>query len=185
MRAMPHITDDELDLYVAGTLADDAQRVIELHYLECAACLARVTTLQDVAHALRPGKRPAPRLVSVLAGLAAAVVAMAFGFALRGRVDPTTASSPAVPAASTLVQDTNRPTTAPLRFALQAPERGAGLRRLRIPGDVELVLLSADTREIASPGTRVGASLVDANGREVAALRDLAVDAQNRALVPV
>lgn len=185
MRAMEHITDDEIDLYVAGKLSEDAERGVELHYLECAACLARVTTLQDVAQALRPAKRPARRLMSVLVGLAAGVAAFGFGFALRGRVDPASPSLPAVSPGIQPAQATSRPATGSLRFLLQAPERGAGLRRLRIPEDVELVLFSVDSREIASLGTTVTASLVNVNGREVLVLRDLPLDAESRVLLPI
>lgn len=185
MRTMEHVTDEDLDLYVAGRLSEEAVRVIEVHYLECAACLDRLTTLQDVVQALRPAARSAWLRAATLGGALAAGVAMfAIGLAWRTGVEPANPSMPGPSPGFSLTQEA-KPPKASLLFVLRTPERGASLPVLQIPDEVEIVVFSVDAREIAGSGTTVTASLVDATGREILTLRDLRLTSQNRAVVPV
>lgn len=186
MRTMEHVTDEDLDLYAAGRLSEEAVRVIEVHYLECAACLDRLTTLQDVVQALRPAARFAWLRAATLGGaLAAGVAIFAIGLSWRTGVEPTNPSMPGPSPGFSLTQEANQPAKASLLFVLRTPERGASLPVLQIPNEVEIVVFSVDAREIAGSGTTVTASLVDATGREIVILRDLRLTSQNRAVVPV
>ena len=182
---MEHVTDEDLDLYVAGRLSEEAVRVIEVHYLECAACLGRLTTLQDVVQALRPAARFWPWAPTLGGALAAGAAMFAIGLAWSTGVEPTSPSMPGPSPGFSLTQEANQPAKASLLFVLRTPERGASLPILQIPSEVEIVVFSVDAREIAGSGTTVTASLVDATGREIMTLRDLRLTSQHRAVVPV
>ena len=58
----PHRTDDELELYALGRLADPQVAVVEEHLLVCVACQERLDEVEAFALAMREGisAEPAP-----------------------------------------------------------------------------------------------------------------------------
>ena len=174
---MEHLSDDEVDAYVAGRLPEARERHAELHYLECPACLARVTALQDLAHGLRAVPRPRAGVPFGVAAVAAVLALLAFG--LMGRVrtavpPPREAVSP-TPAA---------PASGLPRFSLRVPERGSALQRLELPRDPAL-WLAIEAREAGPPGSLFEVTLRDPAGRETLRARALPSDADGRVLLPV
>ena len=107
---------DLAEAYVAGTLPEAEQDAFEQHFFGCAACLARVRTLQEIKDGVRrfppatASYRPAPPPARVAApwlglALAAGVIAAA-GWWWQGSSAPATATPPA-----------NEPIEAPTRQA--------------------------------------------------------------------
>jgi hypothetical protein len=171
------LTDEDVDAYVAGRLPEERERGLELHYLECAPCLARVTAIQDLAHGLRAARRPRAGVPVGIAAVAAALALLGFALLLQGGPSGRTprqaaSASPAAP-----------PPALP-RFSLRAPERGASLQELRLPAAPALLLL-LEARELGPAGSVFDVELLDAKGRSLLVVRALPSDGEGRVLLPV
>lgn len=186
---MEHLADDEVDLYVAGRLPEERERALEVHYLDCADCLARVTALQDLADGLRPSEREARRPASAwFPGLAAALAVVALGllWQLRAPQQTSPRATPSPPASepSSAARPAAGPAAMP-QFSLRIPERGGTLQRIELPRAAPVVALSLEAREAGPPGTSFEVALVDSAGRSVVAIRGLPSDGEGRVLLPV
>lgn len=172
----PHLSEDEIDLYVARRLPAERQAALEAHYLDCEDCRERVADLDALARGLAEARaRPARAALPWLA--AAALAAACLGLLLE-RSRPHAAA----PASAAEVRSPAAPPRL-ARAALRPVERGAALQSIAIPAGTEIVALAADVAELAPPGTRVDVALLLPDGRPAARFEGLAVSAAGEVLV--
>lgn len=57
-----HLSDEQLDAYLLGSLSAEEENDIEEHYLSCPNCVSRLSATEDFIWALRAGLGELPRL---------------------------------------------------------------------------------------------------------------------------
>lgn len=185
-----HLADDEIDAYWRGELSPVDEERVELHYLDCTDCQARVQAVETLIDGLHRTPDPVAQAAARVRAwqVAAALFAtMAAGATwqwvrLATEVRAPLASRDAPPAAATRVEAGLRAT---LFVPLSPPTRSEPGADLTLSPDVSLVVFELDVREAGTPGTRFDISLVGPNGRVLLRLSQTASTPGGTVRVPV
>ena len=163
-----HLSDVEIDAYWKGQLAAADEERIEIHYLECAECRARVAAVETLVGALRleaapTGRsRPSRRLwLAAAAVFAVVTIATAWQW---GRLADDPGSRIAVPEA---VAPADGNAAATFRVAVEPPTRSASATPVALPSGAAIVLFDLDAREAGAPGTMFDVALSGPDARSI------------------
>jgi len=128
-----HPSDDQLDLYLVGHLSLEQKRLIEEHYLDCAVCLDRLSSIAEFIAVLRTAVQvdSVPSKAAVHRTPLARITAMLVIGAATALVCNAPAPSPESPASITLAPSKPLGIQRPLR-SVRPPTLVRHSRRYRV-----------------------------------------------------